>query len=204
MSVSVGPGTQGTPPASPACHLRACAVSPSFPRAWPLQPLPSWPHTSWGQHPHGQDAVLQAPTTAGEGRAGGYSAPRVTPHPHRHFLPLLPPGPFGNSAGQRGPLPAPSALLQAVHGEGWAAGLCGGWGDTDAADKVQPHSIPRLGGISPGPPHPPRPVVVQALPVGDCARGQERPWVSAARVSAWPPWAPSSGEMVGGHDPGQG
>lgn len=100
--------------------LSVPAVSPSSLLDWRPKPLPSRPHTSWGQ-----DVVLAGPPLCrgGEGRGGGYSIPRFTPIPIVISFLCYHKVPLGTQQAGGAALPALSALLQPVHVECWAVGL---------------------------------------------------------------------------------
>lgn len=158
-------------PAPPsACPLCACTVSPSSLLAWRPQPLPSRPHTSWGQHPHWPGCgPFRSPPLQGRG-GEGRTLQRSQGHPHPHLISFLCYHKFPSGTQQAGgaPLPALSALLQPVHVECWAVGLRG----------VLVRQALGLGESAPAP----SPQAVQALlgekmcwgpgaPMGECCQG---------------------------------
>lgn len=116
-----------------ACHLPACAISPSS-----FLPGPP-PHGAPG---HGGSTLIRQEVVLagshhcrGEAERRGERRPQwdqgPPPSPDRHCLPLPPQGPFRNSVGWRSPSPARPCEAEV-------------WGAKDAADRGQPHRAPGL------------------------------------------------------------
>lgn len=125
MRVSVGPGTQAR------CQRHQHVISAPAPSL----PLPRVPgHSSPflpGPTPHGVSIRMarmrscRPPPLLGRGGQEAAAFPGSPPTPIITSFLCCHQVPLGTQQA-REPL---SALLQPVLGEGWAAGLCGGWGD---------------------------------------------------------------------------